>query len=123
MDKFEDLHMAPVTKANFTGMFGCAFIHAFSSESIKATSAATGIYPFNPSAIAEKKMTASLLTSTKSTFPLQQSSPIRAVIATMGSHTATTLELSPTAFTAPVVGPLHVVDLDSPINSPSLTRR
>jgi len=84
--------------------------------------AATGVYPFNPAAIAEK-MTASLPTSTKSTFPLQQSSPVRAVIAAMGSHAATTLQLSPTAFTAPVAGPSRVVDLDLPINSPSPTRR
>ena len=115
--------MAPVTKADFAGVFGRAFLCAFTSESIKAAFAATGVYPFNPAAIAEKKMTASLPTSTKSTFPLLQSSPVRAVIAAMGSHAATTLQLSPTAFTAPVAGPSRVVDLDSPINSPSPTRR
>jgi len=74
--KFEDLHMAPIAKADFVGMFGHAFLCAFTFESNKVAFAATGIYLFNPATIAEKKMTASLLTSTKSTFPLQQSSHI-----------------------------------------------
>jgi hypothetical protein len=121
--KFEDLHMASITKTNFAGVFRHTFLCAFTSESIKATFAATGIYPFNPAAIAEKKVTVSLSTSTKSTFLLLQSSPIQAVITAMGSHAATTLQLSLTAFTAPVTGPSCIVDLDSPINSSSPTRR
>ena len=74
--KFKDLHMALITKADFVGMFEHAFLHTFTSKSIKAAFSATGIYPFNPAAITDKKMTTSLPTSTKSTFPLQQSSPI-----------------------------------------------
>jgi hypothetical protein len=52
--RFEDLHMAGVTKANFTSVFRCAFKHAFTSDSIKAAFAATGAYPFNPDVISEK---------------------------------------------------------------------
>ena len=121
--KFEDLHMAPVTKANFAGVFGRAFWCTFTSESIKAAFAATGVYPFNPAAITEKQMRVSLPTSTKSLFPLQQPSPVQAVIAAMGSYAATTLQLSPTAFTGPITGPSHITDLGSPISSPSPSRR
>ena len=74
--KFDDLHMAPITKADFAGMFRCAFLRAFTSESINAAFAATGVYPFNPAAITEKQLKASLPTSTRSTFPLQQPSPV-----------------------------------------------
>ena len=121
--KFEDLHMAPITKADFSSMFGCAFRCTFTSESIKAAFAATGVYPFNPAAITKKQMRASLPTLTKSTFLLQQPSPVRAVITAMGSYAATTLQLSPTAFTGPIAGPSHITDLGSPISSPSPSRR
>ena len=107
------LHMAGVTKANFAGVFGQALKWAFTTYSIKMAFVATGAYPFNPAAITEQQMRMSLPTSTKSSFPLQQPSPIQAVIAAMGSHTATALQLSPTAF----AGPSQMVDLGSPLGS------
>jgi hypothetical protein len=79
---YENLHLANVTKASFAGVFGRAFLRAFTPDTVKAAFAATGVYPFNPNAIKEKQMAPSLPTSTKGTFPLPQPSPVHAIIAT-----------------------------------------
>src|SRR5436190_22945519 len=62
---FEDLHFSKVTKSDFAGVFGWAFLRAFTPDTIKAAFAATGVCPFNPSAIPEKAMKPSLSTSIK----------------------------------------------------------
>lgn len=87
---------------------------------IKAAFAAMGVYPFNPDAISEDQMKASLHTSTKASFPLAQPSPVRAVIAAMGSFSATSLDLSPSSFirSAPLPGTAP----SSPPTSPLLRR-
>jgi hypothetical protein len=95
---FEDLHLANVGKKDFAGVFGRAYLRAFTPETIKAAFAATGLHPFNPEAITEKQMKPSLPTSTESSFPLPQPSPVRAIIAAMGSRPPTALELSPSHF-------------------------
>jgi hypothetical protein len=95
---FKDLHMANVSKKDFAGVFGWAYLQAFTQETIKAAFSATGLYPFNPNAITEKQMKPSLPTSTESAFPLPQPSPVHAIIATMGSRPPTQLETSPSHF-------------------------
>jgi hypothetical protein len=102
---FEDLHMTNVSKKDFAGVFGRAYLRAFTLETIKAAFAATGLYPFNPDAITEKQMKPSLPTSTESTFPLPQPSPVCAIIAAMGSRPPTQLETSPSHF--PTVSTNH----------------
>ena len=96
IQQFEDLHLRAVAKANFAGVFGYAFLHAFTPETVKAAFKATGMHPFNPNAITERKMAPSLPTSIKGTFPLPQTSPVWAIIAAMGAHPPTTFDLSPT---------------------------
>lgn len=54
--EFEDLHMAGVSKGDFAGVFGRAFLRAFTPESVKAAFEATGVHPFNPGVITEKQM-------------------------------------------------------------------
>jgi hypothetical protein len=43
INKFEDLHKTRVTKADFAGVFGQAFLQAFTEDTIKAAFAATGV--------------------------------------------------------------------------------
>jgi hypothetical protein len=94
--QFEDLHMTGVGKGDFAGVFGRAFLRAFTKESVTAAFEATGVYPFNPDAIKEKQMRPSIPTSTHGTFPLAQTSPVRAILKAMGSHPPTAFDLSPT---------------------------
>jgi hypothetical protein len=83
--EFEELHKSKVSKGDFTGVFGRAFLCAFTKEAVEAAFRATGIFPFNPDVILEKAMKPSLPTSTKGSFPLLQLSPVHAVIAAFNS--------------------------------------
>jgi hypothetical protein len=96
-------------KGDFAEVFGGAFLQAFTPETVKATFEATGVYPFNPDVITEKKMGPSLPTSVKGTFPLLQPSPVHAIIAAMGSQPATSFDLSPTTHSMSVARPLHII--------------
>src|SRR3954466_2433746 len=46
IQKFEDLYLRSVTKADFALVFGQAFLRAFTPETIKAAFKATGVHPF-----------------------------------------------------------------------------
>ncbi|PCH42786.1 DDE-domain-containing protein, partial [Wolfiporia cocos MD-104 SS10] len=74
---FKQLHKHSVTKADFAGVFGRAFLDSFTVETIKAAFEATGICPFNPNDISSEQTKPSLPTSTKGSFPLAQPSPVR----------------------------------------------
>ena len=114
---FEDLHMTGVGKSNFAGVFGHAFLQAFTPESVKAAFGATGVHPFNPGIITDKHMQPSLLTSTKASSPLPQISPVHTILKAMGSHPPTSFELSPTRHEGPISGPSHIPFSSTP--SPS----
>jgi hypothetical protein len=105
IQKFENLHKRCVTKNDFAGVFGRAFLCAFTEETVKAAFMATGVHPFNPDAITEKQMKPSLPTSTKGMFPMPQTSPVRAIINTMGSQPPTAFDLSPTTHSGPGASP------------------
>jgi DDE superfamily endonuclease len=92
---FEDLHFSKVTKSDFAGVFGRAFLRAFTPDTIKAAFAATGVFPFNPDIIPEKALKPSLPTSIKGSFPLPQPSPVKAILSVMGSNPPTNFDLSP----------------------------
>jgi hypothetical protein len=74
---FEELNRTAVKKGNFTGVFGHAFLRAFTRDTILAAFEATGICPFNPDIITGDQMKPSLVTSTQAAFPLPQPSPVR----------------------------------------------
>jgi hypothetical protein len=95
---FEDSHMWGVGKGDFAGVFGRAYLHAFTPEAVKAAFTATGVHPFNPDIITEKRLQPSLPTSTRGSFPITQPSPVRAIVHAMGSHPPTSFELSPTHY-------------------------
>lgn len=81
LQEYEDLHRKKATKADFTRLFGKAYVKAFTSETIRAAFSSTGIYPYNPEVIQPEQMMPSMATSTSATYPLQQTSPVRAVMA------------------------------------------
>lgn len=79
--EFFDKHRRTATKSQFTGLFGKAYLQAFTPDTIRAAFSATGIYPFNPNVIRPEQLKPSEATSTTATFPLRQTSPVRAVMA------------------------------------------
>jgi hypothetical protein len=93
---FEDSHMRGVGKGDFAGVFGRAYLRAFTPEAVKAAFAATGVHPFNTDVITEKQMQLSLPTSTRGSFPITQPSPVRAIVHAMSGRPPTSFELSPT---------------------------
>jgi DDE superfamily endonuclease len=119
IQKFEALHRCSVGKGDFVGVFGRAFLRSFTEDAVKAAFAATGVYPFNPDAISDGQMKPSLPTSTKTSFPILQPSPVKAIITAMGSHPPTSFELSPTTHTAPIAGPSR----NAPATPSTPTRR
>jgi hypothetical protein len=106
-------------EGDFAGVFSCAFLQSFTEDAVKAAFSATGVYPFNPDAISDEQMKLSLPISTKTFFPIIQPSPMKAIIAAMGSHHPTSFELSPVTHTAPIAGPF----CNTPTTPSTLTRR
>lgn len=80
IEAFEMLHKRGVEKGDFTGVFGTAYLKAFTPETVKAAFSATGVYPFNRTVISPTQMKPSLATSTQASFPLEQSGPSRLVM-------------------------------------------
>ena len=110
---FEDLHFSNVAKSDFAGVFSCAFLCAFTPDTIKAAFSTTGIFPFNPDIILEKAMKPSLPSLIKGSFSLPQPSPVKAILSVMGTCPPTNFDLSPSH---QVASPSHVV-LTSPVLS------
>jgi len=84
IDTFEDQTMHAVEKEDFLSVFGSAFLKAFDKKTVLAAFRATGVHPFDPTVIKDEQMKPSEATSTKATFPLQQPSPVRRVMACSG---------------------------------------
>jgi hypothetical protein len=118
--RFEETHHASVTKGDFAGVWGRAFLRSFTPATVKAAFKATGIHPFNPDVITEKQLKPSLPTSIKGSFPLPQPSPVHAVIAAMAAHPPTAFELSPTTLSITAAGPSSVHVPPSPL-SPTIS--
>ncbi|KLO06903.1 hypothetical protein SCHPADRAFT_837394, partial [Schizopora paradoxa] len=78
VNKFTELHGRKVRKGDFAGVFGKAFLRAFTEENILAAFRATGIHPFNPSVISESQMKPSEPTAIRGSFPMVQPSPVKA---------------------------------------------
>ncbi|THU90679.1 DDE-domain-containing protein, partial [Dendrothele bispora CBS 962.96] len=76
--EFEGLHGNPVAKGDFTGVFGAAFVKAFTEDSVLAAFRATGIHPYDPSVIKPEKLKPAEALSVKSSFALTQTSPVKA---------------------------------------------
>ncbi|KDQ54526.1 hypothetical protein JAAARDRAFT_83974, partial [Jaapia argillacea MUCL 33604] len=93
VNAFETLNKRSMTKADFAGVWGRAFAQAFTTETVLAAFRATGISPFNPDVITAEQMKPSKATSTHGSFPLPQTSPIRAVMAALHAHPMTTFDI------------------------------
>ena len=91
---FEEQHKREVTKGDFTGVFGRAYVKAFTIETVKAAFQATGVHPFNRDVITPAQMKPSVPTSVKGSFPLPQPSPVRATLAVFRHQPPTALDIS-----------------------------
>jgi DDE superfamily endonuclease len=93
--EFEDLHLTKVTKGDFTGLFGKAYLAAFTKDTIEAAFRATGVYPFDRTVIKLKQMKPSETTSVKGPFAITQTSPVCAIISSFIMHAPTSSDISP----------------------------
>ena len=73
---FERSHSRGVNKEDFLGVFGHAFLKAFTADTVKAAFQATGVVPFDRTVITSQQMKPSQASSTKGSFPLEQASPV-----------------------------------------------
>jgi len=65
-----------VNKEDFGKVWGGTLTSAFTGENICSAFKKTGIWPYNPDMITLEQMKLAEVTSTQSTFPLPQSSPV-----------------------------------------------
>lgn len=93
--EFEEKNTRKMTKGDFTGVFGRAFQLAFTPETVTAAFRATGVHPFDPSVITPTQMKPSEPSSVKGVFPLQQPSPVRAIMTAFRQHPPTTFDIDP----------------------------
>ncbi|KAF7336140.1 DDE-domain-containing protein [Mycena venus] len=98
INQFEEKNRRKVRKADFTGLFGRAYLWAFTESTVKAAFRVTGIYPFNPNVIKPEQMKPAEATSTKGGFPLLQPSPVRAVMAALHHNPPTAFAVDPDTF-------------------------
>jgi len=122
VDAFEEKNGSKLTKADFTGVFGAAFLIAFLSETIMAAFRVTGIYPFNPNAISPTQMKPSEVTSVKASFLLPQASPVQRIMATYNYQTIPSTPLFPATPTlnAAVTPMVHSSPFQDPVIDPTL---
>lgn len=66
-----------VDKTNFLSVYAEAHLATLTEENIKATFRKTGVIPFNPSVVTSTMMAPSETTSTQSTAPIRQTTPVR----------------------------------------------
>jgi hypothetical protein len=124
INAFEELHQRGVDKEDFCGVWGRAFLTAFTPDLVKAAFEATGIHPFNRNIISARQMKPSEPTSTHAAFPLPQSSPVRAVLAAFHNHEFTHQDLhpdsparaGPSTFPGSLSSPLSTPTREIPIN-------
>lgn len=95
INAFESVHKRGINKEDFCEVWGRAYKKAFTKENIEAAFAATGIWPFDANIIKPQQMKPAEATSTRSTFPLPQNSPTRAVMAAFRDYSFTEQDLHP----------------------------
>ncbi|THU89239.1 DDE-domain-containing protein, partial [Dendrothele bispora CBS 962.96] len=115
VNKREETTGRGVNKEDFAKVFGTAFIQAMTEDIILAAWKATGLIQFNPNIIKPEQMRSSEITSTKSTFPLPQNSPTRAIMTAFREYKFTNLDNSSRPST-PVPGPSQFPDSPSMLN-------
>ncbi|KAJ3555968.1 hypothetical protein NM688_g2285 [Phlebia brevispora] len=101
VERFEAEHDRGVNKADFAGVFGRAYLRAFSESTIKSAFAKTGIYPYNPGVIEPKQTKPAEALSIDGGFPMPQASPVRAVMQALYDHPPTAFEIDPETHTEP----------------------
>jgi DDE superfamily endonuclease len=116
---FEDSNKHAMTKGDFTGVFGRAFLRAFTKDAIEAAFCATEIFPFDPNVIHKEAMKPSLPTLTKASFPLLQASPVRTIMAAMGAQPPTAFDIEADASHTPGT-PLSLCHARDPFTDPEL---
>ncbi|KAG8712307.1 hypothetical protein FRC09_020010 [Ceratobasidium sp. 395] len=79
-DQYERKTGQPVEKSTFMGVLAKAYKRAFTKRNIQAAFRATGVYPFNPSAIPAEDLAPALERSRKAAAPLPQPAPVQVLV-------------------------------------------
>ncbi len=103
INEHEKLHQRGVNKEDFVEVWGDAYLKAFTEENIFSAFKKTGIWSYNADVISPEQMKPAEATSTRSTFPLPQTSPVQAVMAAFNHYEFTEAGLHPDS--PPQAGP------------------
>ena len=103
INEHEKLHCHGINKEDFLEVWGGAFLEAFTEENIHSAFQKTRIWPYNADIISPEQMKPAEATSTQSTFPLPQTSPVHAVMAAFNCYEFTEAGLHPDS--PPQAGP------------------
>jgi hypothetical protein len=79
-DEYERETGLIVQKTNFMHVMSDAYVRAFTPHNIQLAFRKTGVVPFDPTAISTKSLSIAIETSTQESLPIQQPSPIRAIV-------------------------------------------
>ncbi|KIJ36162.1 hypothetical protein M422DRAFT_179827, partial [Sphaerobolus stellatus SS14] len=79
IEAFELANDHGLRKSDFAGVFGAAFLNAFTPDTVKMAFEKTGIHPYNPNVITETQMKLGTATSTQDdqVLPFKQNTPIK----------------------------------------------
>lgn len=124
INTFEAENGRGVDKPDFAGVFGRAFLRAFTEETVRAAFSKTGIVPFNPNVVSPTQMKPSEVTSLKGTFPLPQPPSISMLTAAVYSEPITAFDRDPShAEAPPSVAHPHAASSPDHTDSPSSVLR
>ena len=78
---WNDSHQRGIQKRDFSGVFGCAYLRAFTPELVKSAWEAVGIHPYNPDIIPLDKLAPSETSTTQFTAASTiHSTPVRKIM-------------------------------------------
>ncbi|KIY43269.1 DDE-domain-containing protein [Fistulina hepatica ATCC 64428] len=94
LQAFENEHRRGIRKCEFAEVWGKAYLEAFTPSNVRAAFSSTGIHPFNPDIISAAQMKPSETTALMGGAPIEQPSPVKAIVNAFRSYQPTSFEIS-----------------------------
>ncbi|KIY48767.1 DDE-domain-containing protein, partial [Fistulina hepatica ATCC 64428] len=112
LQAFENEHRRGIRKCEFAEVWGKAYLEAFTPSNVRAAFSSTGIHPFNPDIISAAQMKPSETTALMGGAPIEQPSPVKAIVNAFRSYRPTSFEISADTHRRPV---MPLPDLSMPV--------
>ncbi|KAF7965694.1 hypothetical protein HWV62_42229 [Athelia sp. TMB] len=103
IDRFEAEQKRQVGKEHFAGVFGRAFLAAFTVPTVLTAFEKTGIHPFDPNVITAQQMKPSLPSSIVGALPLPMPSPVKKILEVFDHTIYTQADLDPDNYQPPTI--------------------